>query len=93
MTEVLYVVTADIMNREEDGRDQQDGSTVYRSYPGRETWTFPASMPIGEIMTKVNDVGGYVVSVTITEDRVSAERAREERIAASRPRRAVQLDD
>ncbi|MBY5535920.1 hypothetical protein HFO42_19725 [Rhizobium leguminosarum] len=92
MTEVLYVVTADIMNREEDGRDQQDGSTVYRSYSSRETWVFPASMPIGEIMTKVNDVGGYVVSVTVTEDRVSAEIAREERIAASRQPRAIQLD-
>jgi hypothetical protein len=37
MTEVLYVVTADVINREEDGRDHQDGSVVFRSYPQRET--------------------------------------------------------
>lgn len=93
MTEVLYVVTADIMNREEDGRDHQDGSTVFRSFPSRETWTFPASASIGDIMGKVNEFGWNVVSVTVTEDRVSAEIAREERIAASRQPRALQLGD
>ena len=92
MTEVLYVVTADIMNREEDGRDHQDGSTIYRSYPSRETWTFPASTPIGEIMSKVNGYASNVVTVTVTEDRVTADRAREERYANSSSRRALQLD-
>ncbi|MEH7876599.1 hypothetical protein V7799_02470 [Rhizobium laguerreae] len=47
--------------------------------------------PIDEIMGKVTEFGFNVVSVT--EDRVIGERLREERIAASRQQRALQLDD
>ncbi|WP_027665306.1 hypothetical protein [Rhizobium leguminosarum] len=93
MTEVLYVITADIMNREQDGQDPQDGSPLYRSYPSRETWTFPASTPIGTIMGEIAKFTAGVVSVTVTEDRITAERAREERYANSSTQRALLLDD
>lgn len=96
MTEILYVVTADIMNREEDGRDHQDGSTIFRSFQTRETWTFPASTPIGTIMEEVNKLNyqhSYVTSVGINEDRITAEKAREERYQARRAKEHDNIPD
>lgn len=87
MTEMLYVITAEILNREQDGTDPQDGSPLQKVFTTRETWTYPASTPIGDIMRKVNDYGGYIVSVAINEDRATAEKISEERLAASRARR------
>ena len=68
MTEQLYVVTAEFMNREQDGTDPQDGSPLQCVYKTRETWTFPASTPIGEIMKAVNDVSYSSLSVTVVPD-------------------------
>ncbi|UXS99626.1 hypothetical protein [Agrobacterium tumefaciens] len=88
MAELRYVVTADFVNREEDGTSHEDGSRVYKAYPRRETWTFPAATPIGEIMEAVDKLDGYFVNVTITVDRVSAQPAHEERMAAIRATRS-----
>ncbi|GEC39350.1 hypothetical protein EME01_34220 [Sinorhizobium meliloti] len=54
---------------------------MQKVFTSRETWTYPASTPIGDIMTEVNRFGGYVIGVAINEDRVSADKAREERLA------------
>jgi hypothetical protein len=86
MTERLYVVTAEFMNTEQDGQDPQDGSPLQKAYTTRETWAFPASTPIGEIMDAVNEVSYASISVAITEDRVSANKIRGEKSAAYRAR-------
>ncbi len=92
MTELLYVITADILNREQDGTDPQDGTPLQKVFTSRETWTYPASTPIGDIMAEVNRFGGYIISISINEDRVSAEAVREERLAASRAKRLTEQD-
>ncbi|MGH0227916.1 hypothetical protein NKZ03_17645 [Sinorhizobium meliloti] len=92
MTDLLYVITADILNREQDGIDPQDGSPLQKVFTSRETWTYPASTPIGDIMTEVNRFGGHVISVAINEDRVSADKAREERLAELKAKRYVEED-
>ncbi|CUW85665.1 hypothetical protein N5C66_03695 [Rhizobium pusense] len=84
MTERLYVVTAEFINVEQDGQDPQDGSPLQMAYKTRETWAFPATTPIGEIMDAVNEVSYASISVTITEDRVSAKKIRDEKSAAFR---------
>ena len=79
MTEKNYVVTADIMNRDEDGLNPQDGSQLYKLYQTRKTWTFPATESIGTIMERIDNniaMNEYVISVTVTEDRVSHYRKR-----------------
>jgi hypothetical protein len=90
MTEMLYVVTVDYINREQDGLDPHDGSLVYKCYTDRETSACPASTPIGDIMKKIHS--GYsqyrnVISVTITEDRITAGKMVDEIMAASKARR------
>jgi hypothetical protein len=84
MTEKLYVVTADIMDQEPDGVSHEDGSRVFRTYVTKRTWAFPASTPIGDIMEEVEIGNGYVMNITITQDRVSAKKIAEEERAASK---------
>jgi hypothetical protein len=86
MVERKYVVTAEIFSREEDGTSQEDGSRVYKSYLSRETWSFPETATLGEIMKAVDDASGYAHSVTITPDRYSHKLHLEERHAALKAR-------
>lgn len=91
MSEIQYVITADIINRHQDGLDPEDGSPVYRSYRTRKTWSFPANTPIGNIMERVNSDTAYtdnVIEITVTEDRVSAMKTTQERIAEAKARQA-----
>ncbi|WP_322884159.1 hypothetical protein U8C35_06410 [Sinorhizobium medicae] len=90
MTEMLYVVTAEVLNREQDGQDPQDGSPLQKVYTSRETWTFPAATPIGDIMTAVGQLGGSVMNVSINEDRVTAQKVHEERMAAIKAKRSAE---
>ena len=67
------------MNRDDDGLNPQDGSQLYRFYQTRKTWTFPATERIGSIMERVDKsiaMNEYLISVTVTEDRVSHYRER-----------------
>jgi len=67
------------MNRDEDGLNPQDGSQLYKLYQTRKTWTFPATEAIGTIMERVDNhiaMNEYLLSVTVTEDRVSHYRKR-----------------
>jgi len=86
MTEQLYVITADIVNREQDGQDPQDGSPLHKSFATTETWAHPASATLGDIMKTIRDYSGEVVRVTVTTDQVSAKKIHEERLAARRER-------
>jgi hypothetical protein len=95
MTEMLYVITAEILQREQDGTDPQDGSPLQKAFTYRETWMFPASISLGEAMKEVNSYNsgsGYVVSVSINEDRVSAAKVHEERMAVYRSRQKADAD-
>lgn len=86
MTRVLYVVTADLVHREEDGIEPEEGYTAYRSIDRRRTWVFDPDMPIGEIMELVHSGTGVdevLMNVTITEDEVSAKDAWKERVGGS----------
>lgn len=80
MTERNYVLTADIMNRDENGLNPPDGSQLYKLYQTGKTWTFPAIKTIGTATERADNnniaMSEYAISVTVTEDRVSHYRKR-----------------
>ena len=80
MTDKSYLVTADIMNRDENGVSQIDGSQQYKLYQTRKTWSFAETETIGTIMERVGSnlsMNKYIISVTVTEDRVTHYRKRD----------------
>ena len=79
MADVQFIVTAEIMNRDESGSHPEGGRILHMNRVTKKTWGFSADATIGEIMKSV-DAGTsdseYVLSITVTEDRAYSKRER-----------------
>lgn len=66
-----YVVTVEVLYRESDGLNPNDGSELQKVFTSRETLIVSADDNIGDVMKRVREMmpfRGYIISVTINED-------------------------
>lgn len=67
MKKYEYVVTAEIVDKEQDGLNPDDGMPVYRLIHHRRTWTVGSDMKIGDIMERVEKCFPHTITITASE--------------------------